>query len=75
MRPAVHYTVHARQRMRQRHISAAEVTACLSQPEVIYPDGRGHLNVLCGTLRVVLTCDRKKVITVVRLSRHIRSGC
>ncbi|PSR31629.1 MAG: hypothetical protein C7B46_16485 [Sulfobacillus benefaciens] len=62
----IHYTRHAQQRMQQRGITTQEVEDCLAQPDITYPDGNGNVNVIRGSLRVVVTADRKQVITVVR---------
>ncbi len=60
------YTRHAAERMKQRGVTPAEVVACLRNPDITYPDGRGHRNFIKGSLRVVVTEDGEKVITVVR---------
>ena len=60
------YTKHATERMKQRGVTPDEVVACLRNPDVTYPDGRGHRNFIKGSLRVVATEDGEKVITVVR---------
>jgi hypothetical protein len=52
--------------MQQRGITTQEVEDCLAQPDITYPDGNGNVNVIRGSLRVVVTADRKQVITVVR---------
>ena len=60
------YTKHAQARMTERGITEAEVEAAVQSPDVQYPDGRGNMNCVKRTVRVVLKGDGRTVITVVR---------
>ncbi len=63
------YTAHARERMRERKISAEEVRLVLN-PDVSYPGTKGDMNYLKTIKRrdiriVVFGEEPKKIITVM----------
>lgn len=63
----MHFTVHARERMRDHGVSEAEVVRTVQDPAITYPDGAGKTNLIRDDLRVVAASDGKLVITVVWL--------
>lgn len=60
------FTKHARQRMEERNVKQSTVISVVSNPHVTYTDTDGNLSLVRDGVRVVLTPDRKVVITVVR---------
>ena len=68
------FTAHARDRMRDRNISAEEVRLVLSNPEMIYPGMKGETNsmrIIKGrNIRVVFMDEEpKRIITVMVVGR------
>lgn len=68
------FSVHARDRMRERNISAEEVRLALSNPDMTYPGTKGEMNnvrIIKGrNIRVVFMDEEpKKIITVMIIGR------
>lgn len=68
------FTAHARDRMRDRNISAEEVRLVLSHPDVTHPGTKGETNnvrIIKGrNIRVVFVGEEpKKIITVMIVGR------
>jgi hypothetical protein len=68
------FTAHARDRLRERGISAEEVRLALSNPDMTYPGTKGETNsmrIIHGrNIRVVFMDEApKKIITVMIVDR------
>ena len=64
------FTAHARDRMRQRYISAEEVRLALDKPDLSYPGTKGDMSYIKSIngrqIRVVTVGEElRKIITVI----------